>query len=151
MSMGLQIPSKTHEVMLIFSCAVVLTHLDLATELKSVTDWYTMGFYLGVPYETLEKIKLSRDPPEQCLVQMLYKWLANDTEASWQAVINALVNTERKILARKIASKFGNVNSHKLYEDYLYLTGLKVPETTNTRQAPDPVSAYNYIYLKYLY
>ena len=76
-------------------------------ELKDVGNWYSLGFYLGVKPKNLEYLKHSHYDPDQCLIQVINKWLLNDTEASWQTVVNALVNIEHSVLAKNIASKFG--------------------------------------------
>ena len=78
-------------------------------ELKEVVDWYHLGLHLKVPDYRLHTI--ARNHPqdtEMCKTKMLSWWKENISRQKWSTIVQALVQTESRVLANKIALKYGN-------------------------------------------
>ena len=83
-----------------------LTLERLVMELDSVVDWFHFGLCLGVHDSQLNKIRVDYKDANMCKTQVLMEWM-NMTEGSWSHIIQALVGIKRRILAMKIAEKYG--------------------------------------------
>ena len=55
--------------------------------------WYDLGLELGIPSDYLDAIKSAHSDPQDCLREMLRKWLSGvDPEPSWKVLSGALRN-----------------------------------------------------------
>jgi len=82
---------------------------QLVHELKEVVDWYHLGLHLKVPDYQLQII--AKDHPQDtnmCKTKMLSWWKENVTGQKWSTIVQALVQTGSRVLANKIALKYGN-------------------------------------------
>ena len=82
---------------------------QLVHELKEVVDWYHLGLCLKIPDYRLHTI--ARDHPqdtEMCKTKMLSWWRENISGQKWSTIVQALVQTESRVLANKIALKYGS-------------------------------------------
>ena len=82
--------------------------VDLFRELEGVTEWLSLGMYLGVRWPRLMDIKsdnqlTTKDRREQVLIE----WQKQVTPLTWSAVVKALVGIRREGLAAHLASKYG--------------------------------------------
>ena len=106
-------------------------------ELKEVVDWYHLGLCLEVPDYQLQII--ARNHPqdtEMCKTKMLSWWKENIKGQKWSTIVNALVQTGSRVLACKIALKYGSrlylilssppppliLLSHLLFHNYVHPT-----------------------------
>ena len=84
---------------------------DLAVlhrELYDVVNWYGLGMDLGVPYNELQKIRENHfHNNDMCRNAMLTWWFQNGWPTTWQALVNALSNSDMDRMARTIAIKYG--------------------------------------------
>ena len=83
-----------------------LEGLDIATlcnELTSISDWFTLGLNLGVPYRLLKEVRsnYSIEGLGALRRETLLLWLQRTPSASWSDVVGALrrmgENTEAEI------------------------------------------------------
>ena len=78
-------------------------------ELESIAPgWYNFGLVLGIDVHELEKIQTDCRECDMCLVQVLWKWLKSDANASWNDVV-AVVRSSviaNKHLADTIQSRY---------------------------------------------
>lgn len=73
------------------------------TELKSVSDWDSLGMYLQVPSDELER----HSNDNQCWKEkMLAYWLENCKTLTWADVIKALNRTAEQKVADEIQRKY---------------------------------------------
>ena len=78
-------------------------------ELKSMTNWYTLGIHLGMKSSTLNRIEdhYSRPHgPARCLYQLIVKWWNLNPHATWRDVVAALRKSEEIRLANSIEDKY---------------------------------------------
>ena len=85
--------------------------MTLTEELADVVEWFTLGFYLGVPEPDLQKIEAddrgaNQGRSDRCKIA-LFTWLLKNGELSWSAVVKALSTIKMTVLAQKIAIKYG--------------------------------------------
>ena len=83
---------------------------QLMCELSHVVGWYHLGLHLGVPEDELKLI--AADYPQdtrRCRTEMLSWWMKNMVEKKWATVVQALVKTGEKVIACKIAKRYGRV------------------------------------------
>ena len=76
--------------------------------LIEVLDWHILGTKLDLPVHILEKIRIDysvygTDRQKQ---EMINKWLAYDTKASWSKLASALGKMGNHTLAKKIQDKY---------------------------------------------
>ena len=80
--------------LLVFSPPTVLatpTLKALTYELKSVTDWYTLGVSLGLKRDQLKAIEKDyHHDNNRCMIEMLACWIENTLNPTWEAVAKAL-------------------------------------------------------------
>ena len=92
-----------------------MTIKDLITELHDVISWFQLGIYLDISPSELMKIRADhKEKTDDCKTEMLMTWLRQTTDASWSAVVMALVGVRMRALAQKIAVKYGESIPHKL-------------------------------------
>lgn len=81
---------------------------QLACELERLTwgDVTAMAVQLGMEFPTLQQIR--QDNPDQSsrVLAAMDEWLNNDSEASWQKVVNALRTTRKIVLAEELEKKY---------------------------------------------
>ena len=78
-------------------------------ELSEVVDWYHLGLCLKVPDYRLQIIaKNHLQDTEMCKTKMLSWWKDNISEQKWSTIVQALVKTGSRVLAYKIALKYGS-------------------------------------------
>ena len=101
--------------MITFLTSAAVTIKDLITELHDVISWFQLGIYLDISPSELMKIRTDhREKTDVCKTEMLMTWLRQTTDASWSAVVRALVGIRMGALAQKIAVKYGESVPHKL-------------------------------------
>ena len=89
-------------------CAGIDGLHELVTDLLEVmTNWFTVGVFLGMSYYTLEAIQKDyRDQSKDCLRVMLAAWLRGGN-ASTALLVQALSKAGFVVLAKKMAVKHG--------------------------------------------
>ena len=78
----------------------------LMKELETVDHWFSLGVHLNIPTHELEKLKLTHGYRKEGMIEMFRAWLKTG-EASYAALVDALVAIGTLSLARKIAVKYG--------------------------------------------
>ena len=102
---------RTVEVFLLVNPTVDIplptVHL-LVKELKEVKSWYMFGVALDIPVSELKAIRSSnpQDGVEGWLVDMFDYWLKSNTDASWKKIVQALEDTEHRVLAARVKHKY---------------------------------------------
>ena len=85
-----------------------VTVKGLITELHDVISWFQLGIYLDISPSELMKIRADhREKTDDCKTEVLVTWLRQTTDASWSAVVRALVGIRMEALAQKVAVKYG--------------------------------------------
>ena len=76
--------------------------------LTSVLDWHTLGTKLGLPDSSLGAIRIDHSPygTDRQRHEMISKWLAYDTKASWSKLASALEEMGNNTLAEEIRGKY---------------------------------------------
>ena len=93
------------------STAVKLEESDIATlcdELTGISDWFTLGLNLGVPYHLLKEVRsvYSVKGLGACRQETLVLWLQRTPSASWRDVVGALRQMGENIVAERIEQKY---------------------------------------------
>lgn len=79
----------------------------LMNELKSVSDWHTLGVNLDLKSHQLTEIERNhRGNDQRCKTEMLACWQNSTTTPTWEAVAEALCLMEAHTVANKIRRKF---------------------------------------------
>ena len=73
---------------------------------QELSQWFTLGFFLGVPMVELERIQQTYQSRKEGLIYMVDAWVKGG-EASWPALVHALQTEGKYLLAKKIAKKHG--------------------------------------------
>ena len=76
-------------------------------ELRSVTDWKTLGEELKVPHEVLENIDSNNPKAERKLVETIRAWFNFMEKPCWEMVVKALKRMLLKKLASEVAGRHG--------------------------------------------
>ena len=102
------------------STAAKLDTATLCNELVSVSDWCTLGLYLGVKDYELDQIETSH-PTGGCgrwKQETFSLWLRCTPNASWGDVVGALRQMGENTLAERIELKYimGPQHASKLYD-----------------------------------
>jgi len=84
-----------------------VTIKDLVSELHDVISWFQLGIYLDISPTELMKIRADHREVDACKSEMLMTWLRQNRDASWSAVVRALVGIRMGALAQKVALKYG--------------------------------------------
>ena len=95
----------------------------LCSELTSISDWRTLGLYLGVKDYELDQIERSH-PTEGCrrwMQEAFSLWLKSTLSASWRDVVGALRRMGEKREAERIELKYivGSLHASKLIHKVL--------------------------------
>ena len=87
-------------------------HLVIAVrELDVVTEWKTLGLYLGLDISTLRRIEQDEQTTSCCQIAMLHSWLnikdyvKDKGGATRSALVNALRIMDENVLAKRIETK----------------------------------------------
>lgn len=75
--------------------------LDVLLALQDVTEWQTLGIYLGLRNAIITQIASHHDVSTHKWM-MISKWLDDDTEASWEKLASALANMGKNVVAADI-------------------------------------------------
>ena len=81
---------------------------DLLGELQKVTDWFTLGVWLGVPTPLLKAISKDYTDTNRCILEMLITWSKQEV-LTWPRVVYALGEMGMTELALALAEKYGRV------------------------------------------
>ena len=96
-----------HTYLLFTSCAGKVTKLHvLVNELRTVSQWYLLGIYLGLHPSALDEIKEDCTDTKECCTHMLIEWQRH-VIPTWTAAVKALVGIGRERLASHLAAKYG--------------------------------------------
>ena len=84
---------------------------DIATlcnELTSISDWFTLGLNLGVPYHLLKEVRsnYSVEGLGALKQETLVQWLRCTPSASWRDVVGALQQMGENSVAERIQLKY---------------------------------------------
>lgn len=76
--------------------------------LTDVLDWHTLGTKLGLPDSSLGAIRIDHSAygTDRQRHEMISKWLAYDTKASWNKLANALEEMGNNTLAKNIRETY---------------------------------------------
>ena len=96
------IPSLNVHNFYVVSLAVVLNVQNLSTELETVSNWYILGFKLGLPKHDLDMIECDHQRNDRRRVEMLDLWLQHTPNATWNDVIRALEQMGENRVAKNI-------------------------------------------------
>ena len=83
-----------------------LTYHNIDKILTEVLDWYNLGAKLGLPDYKLGEISRDCTGTVQQRQEMINKWLAYDTEASWNKLARALEEIGMRVVAKEIMEKY---------------------------------------------
>ena len=88
-----------YQKIIIFINFIIVSDLEPVLEsIITVTDWYTLGLKLGLPYYLLDTISHDYFTIQKCKRMMLMSWLETGS-GSWSSLVEAL----RSPLLSKIA------------------------------------------------
>ena len=95
----------------LLSTAVKLEESDIATlcnELKNISDWFTLGLSLGVPYHLLKEVRSNYavEGLGACRRETLVLWLQRTPNASWRDLAGALRQMGVNAVAKRIEQKY---------------------------------------------
>ena len=83
-----------------------LTYYNIDSILTKVLDWYNLGTKLGLPNYKLREIWHDCTGIVQQRQEMISKWLAYDTEASWNKLARALEEMGMRVVAKEVLDKY---------------------------------------------
>ena len=78
----------------------------LVEELSVVTEWHTLGLYLGLTENEIKEIEQDHDGTARRRIAVLNKWLKKETDPSWLIVISALEKMSETSLANLLRKKY---------------------------------------------
>lgn len=84
----------------------VLNIQDLRSALKAVTDWYSLGVYLGLATNELMRIEDDYPRSERKMSQMLDIWLRRTPNAAWGDLVSALQEMGENTVANRIRQNY---------------------------------------------
>ena len=89
-------------------CTDTLTAKNLGVMLTEVLDWHKLGTKLDLPGHSLAEIRMDYNVhgTDRQRQEMIGKWLAFDTEASWSKLAGALEEMGEKTAAKSIRDKY---------------------------------------------
>ena len=79
---------------------------DILQELEEVTEWHYLGLCLGVEESRLKAIRKDNKGNENRKRAMLFAW-SKLKIPTWRRIVRALLEMGEKVLAEKIAKKYG--------------------------------------------
>ena len=78
----------------------------LVEELTGVTEWYTLGLFLGLTENEIKEIEQDHEGTARRRMAVLNKWLKKETDPSWLIVISALERMSETSLANQLKKKY---------------------------------------------
>ena len=78
----------------------------LIHELKDVTGWEYMGFYLGFGMADIKEIEQDHPDTARRRMEMLDRWMRKEVSPSWEMVIEALEKMSELRLAHQLREKY---------------------------------------------
>ena len=82
---------------------------DLTRALRSVTDWETLGIWLGVDKSKIDEIARRRgSDPHHCKMDLLAHWLDNTPDASWENIVTVLEEMDMQRVADEVRTSHCN-------------------------------------------
>ena len=84
----------------------VLNIKDLRSALGAVTDWYSLGVYLGLENYELMRIEDNYPRNERKMSQMLDVWLRRTPNAAWGDLVSALQEMGENTVANRIRQNY---------------------------------------------
>ena len=126
---------SNHKSLFTFYAGKVREVRDLVNELKTVSQWYLLGIYLGLQPSTLDAIKKNYTDIKECRTHMLIEWQRHVIPA-WSAVVKALMGIGRDRLASHLAAKYGMLNLCFDLTKYLLFALLIITSTLFYRNFP---------------
>ena len=89
------------------SLSADLELLILLEYLHTISKWYLLGLYLGLPDTKLDQIK--QECPfstSDCLLKMLQFWLHNGSNISWSSIGEALAKMPDVVCAQNVEQQY---------------------------------------------
>ena len=83
-----------------------LTTDILVHELKDVTGWECLGFYLGFGMADIKEIEQDHPNTARRRMEMLDRWMRKEVSPSWEMVIEALEKMSELRLAHQLRGKY---------------------------------------------
>ena len=83
-----------------------LTYINIDKILTEVLDWYNLGTKLGLPDYKLVEICQDHTETVRQRQEVISKWLAYDTEPSWNKLARALEEIWMRVVAKEILDKY---------------------------------------------
>ena len=87
-------------------CVSKLTTDLLIHELKDVTRWEYLGFYLGFGMADIKEIEQDHPDTARRRMEMLHRWMRKEVSPSWVMVIEALEKMSELRLAHQLREKY---------------------------------------------
>ena len=109
LTQSINLHPSNHKSLFTFYAGKVREVRDLVNELKTVTQWYLLGIYLGLHPSALDAIKKNCTDTKECCTHMLIEW-QRFVIPTWSAVVKALMGIGRDRLASHLAAKYGMLN-----------------------------------------
>ena len=119
---------------------------EILQELEEVTDWYYLGLCLGVEEPRLKAIRKDNKGNENRKRAMLFAWSKLQVP-TWRKVVRALLEMGERVLAEKIAKKYGkfimvfilhqSIKGSKGDLDRFYILISQVYLSQSSRSVPD--------------
>ena len=100
-------PSQFHVYYERLSLSADLKLSTLLEQLHTISDWYLLGVYLGLPDTRLDQIK--QECPcstSDCLLKMLQFWLHNGSNISWSSLGEAIAKMPDVVCARNVEQQY---------------------------------------------
>ena len=77
--------------LIIDATATPISLKKILRDTKEVTDWHTLGIYLGVKSSILKRIEKNYSgDTERCKTEVIHFWLQNDSEPTWNRLARAV-------------------------------------------------------------
>ena len=86
--------------------ANVIHPQQLFSALKTVSNWYMLGFYLGLPKHDLNDIEKDHQESDRRKLEMVDRWLQSTSTGSWEDVVKALCQIGEKRVAERIRQEY---------------------------------------------
>jgi len=80
--------------------------VDLVNELQEVNNWIPFGLNLGIKISRLKAIEKTYHTIDDCRTQLFTDW-QQQVVPKWSAVVKALMAIGMRLLASKLAQKYG--------------------------------------------
>ena len=102
----------------------------LTNELKSVTDWHSLGVNLDLKYQQLNVIERNHwGDNKRCKTEMLACWLGSTSTPTWEGVAEALCLMDEYVVADTVRRKY--VNSTTTTEGTFFFVLVYKPASTS--------------------